>query len=358
MTIYPHKTGLKNVGNSSYMNSAILCLSNINYLSDYLIKHFGHFDVEKQSLSVAFSSLVYDLFSTEEKFIIPELFKKIIGKLNPLFEGNNEVDAKDLIFFLLENLHKELNKSNYSVQLNIDYAQFEKDSFDEKKMLNIFIKEFSEKNKSIISDNFYGIIRSTMKCSSCCRIKYSFKTFNFLIFKLKNVKDFIQKDLYKTNKYVINIYDAFDYDKNEDFLNGENMNYCNYCKALRPAIYQQIIYSLPRVLIIILDRGRNNQDFEEEFIFPKDLDLSIENYVIKIDFNTNFYLQSVITHLGESIAGGHYITYCRNGPNEEFICYNDAVVSKATIKEAMNQKLSKNELPKRTPYILVYHHMN
>ena len=43
---------------------------------------------------------------------------------------------------------------------------------------------------------------------------------------------------------------------------------------------------------------------------------------------------------------------------EEFICYNDDVVSKATIKEAMNQKLSKNELPKRTPYILVYHHMN
>jgi len=78
MTIYPHKTGLKNVGNSSYMNSAILCLSNINYLSDYLIKHFGHFDVEKQSLSVAFSSLVYDLFSTEEKFIIPELFNLLI----------------------------------------------------------------------------------------------------------------------------------------------------------------------------------------------------------------------------------------------------------------------------------------
>jgi len=337
------------------MNSIIQCLSNIKYLSDYLIGHFGKFNIENQPFSVSFSSLVYDILTTKEKYISPTLFKKIIGYLNPLFEDYYEKDAKDLMLFIIDKLHQELNKVNYSKQFNKDFNQLDKDLFNEQKMLVHFIMDYAEKNKSIIFDTFYGIIRSTMKCKSCHKTKYSFKTFNFLVFKLKNVKEYSHKN---KKKYKINIYDAFDCMKKEEIMEGENMNYCNCCKALRPAIYQQIIYSLPRVLIIILDRGRNNQDFEEEFIFPKDLDLSIENYVIKIDFNTNFYLQSVITHLGESIAGGHYITYCRNGPNEEFICYNDAVVSKATIKEAMNQKLSKNELPKRTPYILVYHHMN
>jgi len=355
---YPHRTGLQNVGQTCYMNSTIQCLSNIKYLSEYLISHFGKFDIEKQPLSVSFSSLIYDLFNTKNKDIAPKLFKKIIGKLNPLFEGMHAADAKDLIFFLLETLHQELNKKkDNSEQTNIDYAQLEKDSFDENKMFQRFINEYSEKNMSIISATFYGIIRSTMECNSCHNIKYSFQTFNLLIFQLKKIKE-SNRNTKVNKKYVINIYDAFDCDKEKEILDGENMIYCNNCKGLRPGIHQQIMYSLPRVLIIILNRGRNNLDFNEEFIFPKDLDLSIEGYVIKNEFNTKFYLQSVITHLGESGAGGHFIAYCRNGPNEKFLCYNDASVSEAEEKDAMGSKISENEYEKRTPYILVYHHMN
>jgi len=362
---YPHKTGLQNVGQTCYMNSTIQCLSNIKYLSDYLIKHYGEYkevDIKNKPLSVAFSSLVYDLFTTQQKNIAPNLFKKIIGKLNPLFEGNHAADAKDLIFFLLEKLHQELNKKdNSSEQSNIDYAQLEKDSFIEQKMLEHFIKDYTEKNRSIISDTFYGIIRSTMMCNTCKQIKYSFQTFNLLIFQLKNVKEYNQNTLKNNNNYKINIYDAFDCDKKEEILDGENMIYCNSCKGLNPGTHQQIIYSLPKVLIIILNRGRNNQDFNEEFIFPAELDLSIENYVVvnnNPDCNTHFYLQSVITHLGESGAGGHFIAYCRNGPKEDFFCYNDASVSKATVNDAMGSKISENVYEKRTPYILVYHHMN
>ena len=360
--IYPHKTGLQNVGQTCYMNSTIQCLSNIKFLSDYLINHYGKLDVKTKPLAVAFSSLVYDLFTTEKKYIAPKLFKKIIGKLNPLFEGMHAADAKDLIFFLLEKLHQELNKiTNIKEETNIDYVQLEKDSFDENKMLQHFIKDYTEKNKSIISDTFYGIIRSTMKCNNCGKIKYSFQTFNLLIFQLKNIKEYNQKILHNKDDYKISIYDAFDCDKKEEILDGENMIYCNSCKGLNPGTHQQIIYSLPKVLIIILNRGRNNQDFNEEFIFPPKLDLSIENYVVlnkSSIFNTHFYLQCVITHLGESGAGGHFIAYCRNGPEEGFLCYNDAVVSKATVDDAMASKISENEYEKRTPYILVYHNMS
>jgi len=357
---YPHKTGLENVGQTCYMNSTIQCLSNIKDLSDYLISHFGKFDIEKQPLAVSFSSLVYNLFHTDKKYIAPELFKKIIGMLNPLFEGFHAADAKDLIFFLLEKLHQELNKlPNEPEQSNIDYAQLEKDSYDKDKMLKHFIKDYSEKNKSIISDTFYGTICSTMKCNKCNKIKYSFQTFNLLIFQLKNVKENRQKTLNNNNKYKLNIYDAFDNDNKEEKLDGENMIYCNFCKGLNPGIHQQTIYLLPKVLIIILNRGKNNQDFNEEFIFPKELDLSIENYVINKDLcKTNFYLQSVITHLGESGSGGHFIAYCRNGPNGDFLCYNDASVSKASVEDAMGSKISDKEYEKRTPYILVYYQMD
>ena len=348
-----NKTGLKNIENASYMNSAIQCLSNINYLSDYLIKNFGNFDIEKQPLSTAFSSLVYDLFNTQNKYISPLLFKKIIGKLNSLFEGIHEADIKDFIFFLLNRLHKELNKSNYSEKFKIDNAQFEEDSFDENKMFRNFVKVYKGKNKSIISDTFYGIIRSTMKCNYCGKVKYSFKSSNLLDFQFKNANEFIRK------AHIINIPDLFYCDKKEEILDGENMVYCNSCKTLKPSTYQQIIYSLPKVLIIILNEGRNTQNFNEEFIFLKEIELNTENYAIfnSVWSNNHFYLQCVITHLEETGSDGHFIAYCRNSSKDEFTCYNDTNISKATVNQAMNSNISKNLKEKRTPYILVYHSM-
>jgi len=94
---YPHKTGLQNIGQTSYMNSTIQCLSNIKYLSDYFIKYYGQFNLETQPLSASFSSLVFELFNIKKKYISPEIFKKIISKLNPSFEGMHEADPKDLI---------------------------------------------------------------------------------------------------------------------------------------------------------------------------------------------------------------------------------------------------------------------
>ena len=125
-------------------------------------------------------------------------------------------------------------------------------------------------------------------------------------------------------------------------LNNENMIYCNNCKGLQDGVHQQSIYKLPKVLIIILNRGRNNADFNEEFDFPP-----ILAHI--------FYLCGIITHLGESGSGGHFIAYCRNNQNDNFTFYNDAIVSEVSVESAISSKISNNENEKRTPYILFYH---
>ena len=145
--------------------------------------------------------------------------------------------------------------------------------------------------------------------------------------------------------------------KREEVLVENNKIYCNCCKQLTIDKQQQFIYSLPKVLIIILDKGKNNQDFKEEFQFPKVLDLSIGNYIINNGNYTHFYLQTVITHLEQSVSGGNYIAYCRNEPNEEFLCYNDAIVSKVNVEQVMSSNIYENIYENKTPYILVYHFM-
>jgi ubiquitin C-terminal hydrolase len=93
------------------MNATIQCLSNVKRLSDELLKNYGKYDIKSQPLTLAYSSLIFDLFNNNQKYIAPNIFKKIIGVLNPLFEGNHAADAKDLLFFLIEELHKELNQA-------------------------------------------------------------------------------------------------------------------------------------------------------------------------------------------------------------------------------------------------------
>ena len=357
---YPHKAGLYNVGQSCYMNATLECLSNVRKLSNKLLESYGTFDIDQQPLCVSYSSLLFDLLHTKEKSIRPILFKQIIGKLNPLFEGNHAADAKDLIFFLIETMHKELQNPDTNINnKEINFAQQELDAQNEQKMLNDFFAEYNS-NRTIVSDIFYGTNRTIMKCHSCRITKYSFQTFNLLIFPLKKVKEFKQRNR-SFNMYRsldLNLYDAFACEQEEEKLEGENMIYCNNCRQLAPGSHKQDFYTLPPILIIILNRGKNNQDFNEYFKFDETLDFTDKNIIINNQSYKKYYLCGIITHLGESGSSGHFIAYCRNNINDNFLCYNDDSVSPVSVLDAMSAKISYEANERKTPYILLYHYMN
>ena len=71
--IYPHKSGLQNIGQTCYMNATIECLSNIKVITDYFIRNFGTFNVQRQSLTASYSNILFQLFMTKEKYIAPKL---------------------------------------------------------------------------------------------------------------------------------------------------------------------------------------------------------------------------------------------------------------------------------------------
>ena len=341
------------------MNATIQVLSNILILSEYLLEKFkaSTFDINTQPLSISYSSLLFELFyaNNNKNYIAPRMFKEIIGELNPLFKGMHAADSKDLIFFIIEKLHQELSLNQKQQQIQpIDFAQQEKNAQNENLMLQLFYNDYQLRNNSRISEIFYGVNRSIMKCNGCGITKYSFQTFNLLIFQLKKVKE--EKYGYMTNVYEkINLLDAFIIEQKEEILKGENMIYCNTCHGLREGIHKQNILRTPPVLIIILNRGKNNQDFNEEFEFPTILDLTGQNIVLDETSYLKYYLCGIITHLGESGTSGHFIAYCRSEPNSNFFCYNDASVVPVKEEEAIKANISTIEYKKKTPYILIYH---
>ena len=356
---YPHLIGLQNIGQTCYMNSTIQCLSNISELSDYLINNYNNYNFNDHPLTTAYYYLLCELFVNKDnkKYINPKDFKTILGDLNPLFQGFQAADSKDLLFFLIERLHTELNKKRVDNDIIIqkDFSTMEFESRNENIMLKNFINEFTLSHNSIISDNFYGVLRSIMTCDGCNVTKYSFQTFNMQIFVLKKLKDDKKMAL---GQYCdkLTLMDAFLYSGKEELLIGENMIYCNNCRKLTSGKNKQDFYMLPKILIIVLNRGKNNIDFNEEFDIPEYLDFTNQNIVINTNSYMKYYLTSVIKHLGESGSNGHFIAYVRNGKSNIFNCYNDAVVSKCTINDALRAKISKKDDEKITPYILFYHY--
>ena len=245
------------------------------------------------------------------------------------------------------------NQNNF---LGKDFNQLENEATNESLMIQNFKNDFHAKNKSIISDTFYGITRSTMKCNGCGITKYSFQSFNLQIFQLKKLKEDKIASLGQENYDTLTLNEAFVFQQKEELLNGENMIYCNNCKRLQNGAHQQSIYEFPYVLIIVLNRGRNNQDFNEEFDFPENLDFTRDNIIGNSNsHNKKFYLCGIIKHLGESGSAGHFIAYSRNNMNDKFMCYNDSHFYEVSAKDAMSATISYNDNEKKTPYVLFYH---
>jgi ubiquitin C-terminal hydrolase len=238
----------------------------------------------------------------------------------------------------------------------MDFYQQEQISLNDENARNQFLNDFNS-SKSFVSLTFHGIIKIQLACDNCHKIKYSYQTFNLLTFILKNIKEYKMKEIgdYYTE---INIFDAFEKDRKEEILTGQNMIFCNSCQTTYSGTTKQEIYSLPPVLIIVLNRGKDNQDFNENFNYPEVLDFTEYNFAISNHNNfKRFFLCGIITHLGESSSSGHFICYCRNRLDDKFVMYNDTIVTdNIEIDDAMKCTISENENEKRTPYILFYHY--
>ncbi|KMT11558.1 hypothetical protein BVRB_5g108750 [Beta vulgaris subsp. vulgaris] len=175
-------TGLLNLGNTCFMNSAVQCLVHTPKLVDYFL---GDYKKEinyenplgKQGeLALAFGDLLRKLWAPSEIAVDPEFFKSTLEDFAPQFCGYNQHDSQEFLAFLLDGLHEDLNRVKLKSYIQVGDSE----GFPDENMAYEYWRSHLARNDSIIVDTFHGQFRSTLVCPFCKRVSVTFDPFMYL----------------------------------------------------------------------------------------------------------------------------------------------------------------------------------
>ena len=333
--------GLNNVGATCYMNATLQCLVHVKKLTQFLLNpeqmQMIQGNKNKYKLTDAYLNvLINSWLNVNINNYSPNYFKQVISDMNPLFQGIQANDSKDLIIFLMENMHNELNipLNNPNLQQNNVVIN----QYDFKQSFKSFKQYFINNYRSVISDLFYGFFDSIMNCKNCGAESHNIQCYNILIFPLEEVRIFKNRP-----QNVVSIEECFQYYEKQDIMTGANQIYCNKCRQNSDSKNYSKLIACPNILIINFNRGKGLQ-FDIKIEFEEILD--VKNFLKKSDdIPSEYKLFGIVTHFGPSSMAGHFIAFCKSFVDGNWYKCNDSMVTPSSFHEAKNTGV---------PYILFY----
>lgn len=306
-------SGLKNLGNTCYMNSALQCLSATDLLSAYFLdKSFvsilednmkekvatrerkkrkldenATVEIEekdiikeiKKSMVYGYYRLVKALWS-DNVTVEPREFKSIVGGHCSIFNGYQQNDSQELMNCVIDNIHEELKRSvkvKYEIsndilefrtkvkeyQLAIKAGRSPEYKFmilnEYKNYLNTHMKEYvynaSMEQWEKYIRNSYSIVREiftgvTYTATQCKSCQFVSLAFEPFIMYTLPIPE---------SSSSVDINDCFKDYVNKIELTGKNKYRCDNCKDLRDADQHTYVWDTPEVLIIHLKRFVNKE---------------------------------------------------------------------------------------------------
>jgi ubiquitin C-terminal hydrolase len=226
----------------------------------------------------------------------PDNFKKVLGLYNSQFRRFEANDFKDLILYLFQTMHNELN---YFGDNNLPY-NVPPNQYNELNAFTSFMYFYNIHNFSIISNIFYGTYEIITQCLGCSKNIYDFQKFEFISFNMYDYK----------NK-PFNIYDGFEDNQKIQLLKGDDKFFCNNCNQICEAKKCCKIIQPPNKLLIYIDYGKNEKYQPSRIVFDEKIDLT--KYInFNFGMNIRYQIICVCTHLGTFGNNDHYIAFCRH----------------------------------------------
>ena len=338
----PAKTRLKDLSDTSYLNSVLYCLGNIRNIVSYFLNpdNFKKIDnnIKTMSLCFVFERLIYHLYekdNKEENIYSPESFWKVLSKLNITYKTLQRRNPIDLINYLLSVLHNELNKENK------DAILINENNGDKKEVIKNGVKNFKNKENSIISNNLNWFELKEYICQKCKKNFFEFLTFTTFNLDLESTQNLI-----KANK--INIYDCL-----KNYNKAKKINFfCKNCNANENVVCNSKIFLTSHSLIFLLNREidfrENNKLLKIKFNIDEKIDL---NNFIENDHSPKKY--RLIGIISIYLKEKRYVNFCQSPIDKKWYFYNnEKKVEDVNLEEELKEdNKEENEF---IPTILVY----
>ncbi|KAB5550302.1 hypothetical protein PHYPO_G00052280 [Pangasianodon hypophthalmus] len=329
--------GLKNLGNTCFMNSILQCLSNTHSLRDYCLHNSHRRDLNNNNrtntaLMEEFAKLIQTMWtSSTSDAVSPSEFKTQIQRYAPRFVGYNQQDAQEFLRFLLDGLHNEVNRVTVRPRATTEDFDHLPDDEKGKKMWSKYL----EREDSKIVDLFVGQLKSSLTCTECGYCSTVFDPFWDLSLPIS-----------KKGYGEVSLMDCVRLFTKEDVLDGDEKPTCYRCKARRKCTKKFTIQKFPKILVLHLKRfseARVRSSKLSTFVnFPmKDLDL--REFASDRSSSAVYNLYAVSNHSGTTM-GGHYTAYCCNPDSGEWYTFNDSRVT----------PMSSSQVRSSDAYVLFY----
>ena len=176
-------TGLHNLGNTCFMNSAVQCLSNTKPLTRYFSEKLFEYELNKSNplgmkgvLAKRYGDLIIDLWSGIYRSIAPVKLRCTIGRYAPRFNGFQQHDSQEFLSFLLDGLHEDVNRVHEKPYVELKDSNGRPDSIVAQEAW----ENHGKRNQSIIVDLFQGQLKSQVRCLHCSHCSVTFDPFTFL----------------------------------------------------------------------------------------------------------------------------------------------------------------------------------
>ena len=167
-------------------------MSNVPLLTDYFRENTYKKEINlvnplgrKGEIAEAYADLINEMWSGQNGYTIPRNFKLNLSRFAPQFTGFQQQDSHELLAFLLDGLHEDLNRIQKKPYVEMGThvgktdAQFAEESWQDHK----------KRNDSIIVDIFHGLLKSTLNCLVCNEISIKFDPFCYLSVPLPSKKE-------------------------------------------------------------------------------------------------------------------------------------------------------------------------
>ncbi|CAM8951990.1 unnamed protein product [Rhodiola kirilowii] len=298
--------GLRNQGNTCYLNSVLQCLTYTPPLANFCLNHLhtSHCDIALEGCKkrdCAFCIIekrIARSLSTELTLDTPAKINNCLRIFADHFRCGRQEDAHEFLRYVIDACHNTCLK----------------------------LKKLSGKGGELLNDNtvvkeiFGGALQSQVKCLSCGNESN----------KVDEIMD-ISLDVVRSSSVKDALHKFFQ----PEVLDGNNKYKCENCKKLVAARKQMSILQAPNVLVIQLKRfdGIFGGKIDKDIAFEEVLVLS--SYICKAtkDLHPDYKLFGTIVHSGYSPESGHYYAYVKDAMGRWYCC-NDSFVTLSSLQES------------------------